>query len=64
MLSLSWLDRPGVKEFLKALSSIYDIRVFTLGIRSYAQKVLSILDPEEAFINHNVVTRDDLESNV
>jgi len=46
------------------LSSIYDIRVFTLGIRSYAQKVLSILDPEEAFINHNVVTRDDLESNV
>ena len=42
--------RPYAKDFLRALSSIADIIIFTAGIKSYADAILSLLDPNNQFI--------------
>lgn len=38
--------RPGAIEFIESLSEFADVSVFTAGIRSYAEDVLSVIDPK------------------
>jgi len=40
------LVRPGAKEFIKELTSCYEVVVFTAGIKEYADWALSFVDPE------------------
>ena len=42
--------RPYAKDFLKILSGLADIIIFTAGMKSYADPVLSLLDPNKEFI--------------
>lgn len=42
--------RPGLRDFMLKLSSIFDIGVFTLGQYEYAEAILHIIDPEETLI--------------
>jgi RNA polymerase II subunit A-like phosphatase len=38
---------------------LFDVRVFTWGLRHYAQEVVKLLDPEDKTIHSKIVTRDD-----
>ncbi|XVF25588.1 hypothetical protein REPUB_Repub13aG0224900 [Reevesia pubescens] len=47
------LKRPGVDEFLEAISKKYEVVVFTAGLKPYASLVLDILDPK-GLISHRL----------
>eukprot|EP00475_Leptophrys_vorax_P005564 TRINITY_DN13359_c0_g1_i1.p2 TRINITY_DN13359_c0_g1~~TRINITY_DN13359_c0_g1_i1.p2 ORF type:complete len:411 (+),score=122.36 TRINITY_DN13359_c0_g1_i1:24-1235(+) len=51
--------RPYAKEFIQNLGKLFDIRVFTWGLRHYAQEVVKLLDPDDKTIHSKIVTRDD-----
>lgn len=36
--------RPGIQQFLEAISPLYDIHVYTAGTREYAEKIVGKLD--------------------
>lgn len=48
--------RPGVRAFLKALSEYYDIYVYTMGTRSYADAVVNLIDPHCTMVRRPVVS--------
>nr|KJB66870.1 hypothetical protein B456_010G162000 [Gossypium raimondii] len=47
------LKRPGVDEFLEAISKKYEVLVFTAGLEPYASLLLDILDPK-GLISHRL----------
>ncbi|KAK8502337.1 hypothetical protein V6N12_002053 [Hibiscus sabdariffa] len=47
------LKRPGVDEFLEAISKKYEVVVFTAGLEPYASLLLDILDPK-GLISHRL----------
>ena len=49
--------RPHCVEFISALSSRYDIYVYTHGVRAYADAVVALIDPAHKHIKRRVVTR-------
>ncbi len=40
------LVRPGVKQFLEAMSKIYEIAIFTASVSQYADPLIDIIDKE------------------
>lgn len=51
--------RPGLQTFLEEVSALFDLHVYTMGARAYADAVVPILDPTHRFIKHRVVSRDE-----
>ncbi|KAK9025102.1 hypothetical protein V6N11_064999 [Hibiscus sabdariffa] len=47
------LKRPGVDEFLEAISKKYEVVVFTAGLEPYASLLLDVLDPK-GLISHRL----------
>lgn len=43
--------RPGAYEFLKDLSKLFEIVIFTAGNSEYANPILDILDPKRKYIS-------------
>ena len=46
--------RPFARECLSAVSSFCEVIVFTASLRSYADKVLDVLDPSHTLISHRL----------
>eukprot|EP00792_Barthelona_sp_PAP020_P008062 TRINITY_DN3193_c4_g11_i1.p1 TRINITY_DN3193_c4_g11~~TRINITY_DN3193_c4_g11_i1.p1 ORF type:complete len:396 (+),score=89.08 TRINITY_DN3193_c4_g11_i1:46-1188(+) len=46
--------RPGLTCFLKDLSKIFEIIVFTAGMQEYADIVIDRIDPDRRFIQHRL----------
>lgn len=46
--------RPGVDEFLEAVSEVYEVVIFTASLPSYANAVINLLDPERKRISHRL----------
>lgn len=49
-----FLVRPYVQTFLTAVSRYYEIVIFTASIKSYADYILDILDPDNKIIKHRL----------
>jgi RNA polymerase II subunit A small phosphatase-like protein len=47
------LTRPGLKEFLKRTSELYELVIYTASIPSYANPILDKIDPDNV-INHRL----------
>lgn len=50
--------RPHVKEFLEAMSKIYELFVYTCAKKEYAEKILDILDPQRKLFRHRLYQDD------
>jgi len=53
-LSVNIFLRPGVLEFLKAVTEIFEIFIFTASKKEYANAVLDFLDTEKKIFKHRL----------
>ncbi|KAF2671165.1 hypothetical protein BT63DRAFT_432285 [Microthyrium microscopicum] len=51
--------RPGLKEFLEEMSQIYELHIYTMGTRSYAENVARIVDPKGNIFADRILSRDE-----
>ena len=51
--------RPGLEDFLKRISTMYELHVYTMGTRAYAQNVAKIVDPGRKLFGNRVISRDE-----
>ncbi|KAJ1728486.1 CTD phosphatase Fcp1 [Coemansia sp. Benny D160-2] len=51
--------RPGLREFLETLSKLYEMHIYTMGTRSYADAVAKVIDPECKYFNGRILSRDE-----
>jgi len=46
--------RPGLMDFLKRCSERYELVLFTASKKIYADKLISLIDPDKKFIRHRM----------
>lgn len=51
--------RPGLRDFLSSAAKLYDMHVYTMGNRPYADAVSKVIDPESKLFNGRVLSRDE-----
>ncbi|GAK62072.1 uncharacterized protein PAN0_001d0269 [Moesziomyces antarcticus] len=51
--------RPGVPAILKQLSQKYQLHVYTMGTRSYANCVCKLIDPDASIFGNRILSRDE-----
>ncbi|PWN47963.1 hypothetical protein IE53DRAFT_320270 [Violaceomyces palustris] len=51
--------RPGLQSFLKDLSRKYELHVYTMGTRSYADCVCKLVDPDGSLFATRILSRDE-----
>lgn len=51
--------RPGLREFLAEVSKLYEMHVYTMASRDYAQLVTNFIDPERTIFGPRVLSRDE-----
>ncbi|KAK0550045.1 CTD phosphatase Fcp1 [Tilletia horrida] len=51
--------RPGLTAFLRQLSTLYELHVYTMGTRSYAASVCAIIDPDGTLFADRILSRDE-----
>ena len=53
--------RPFWKQFLDMMMLIYEMHIYTMGSRAYAEQIASIIDPSGEYFADRIVTRDENE---
>lgn len=51
--------RPGLEEFLKNVAEIYELHIYTMGTRAYAQHIVDIIDPTRTLFGDRILSRDE-----
>ncbi|XP_071091699.1 RNA polymerase II subunit A C-terminal domain phosphatase-like [Haliotis cracherodii] len=51
--------RPHTREFLEKISKMYELHICTFGVRMYAHTIARLLDPDERFFSHRILSRDE-----
>lgn len=51
--------RPGLKDFLEKVSHIYEMHIYTMGTRQYAEKIADIVDPGRHYFADRILSRDE-----
>ncbi|KAF2173911.1 hypothetical protein M409DRAFT_62130 [Zasmidium cellare ATCC 36951] len=51
--------RPGLREFLKTMSQYYEMHIYTMGTRAYAENIAKIVDPEHHIFGDRILSRDE-----
>ncbi|SIO73194.1 RNA polymerase II subunit A C-terminal domain phosphatase [Babesia microti strain RI] len=54
--------RPGVSEFLDAMSKYYQLYLFTMGTSEHATAALSLLDPQGKLFSNRIFSRSDSQN--
>jgi RNA polymerase II subunit A C-terminal domain phosphatase len=54
--------RPGLKGFLEAMSELYEMHVYTMGTRSYAESVCRVIDPHDKYFGGRILSRSETEN--
>ena len=52
-------QRPGLQDFLKQVSEIYELHIYTMGTRQYAKKVCEVIDKKGEFFKDRILSRDE-----
>ncbi len=51
--------RPGLREFLRKVSEMYELHVYTMGTRAYAMSIAKIVDPDKKLFGDRIISRDE-----
>jgi RNA polymerase II subunit A-like phosphatase len=51
--------RPGLRDFLAHVAELYELHVYTMGTRAYAQNIAKIVDPEHRLFGDRIISRDE-----
>ncbi|KAJ5239490.1 hypothetical protein N7468_004109 [Penicillium chermesinum] len=51
--------RPGLEEFLENVSQLYELHIYTMGTRAYAQNIADIIDPTRKLFGDRILSRDE-----
>ncbi|KAI8641304.1 hypothetical protein BD408DRAFT_483510 [Parasitella parasitica] len=51
--------RPGTIKFLKEMSKLYEMHVYTMGTRAYAKAITAVIDPSMELFQDRILTRDE-----
>ncbi|KMU79055.1 RNA polymerase 2 subunit A C-terminal domain containing protein phosphatase [Coccidioides immitis RMSCC 3703] len=51
--------RPGLEDFLRSISSLYELHIYTMGTRAYAQNIANIVDPDRKIFGDRILSRDE-----
>ncbi|KAI9680743.1 MAG: Carboxy-terminal domain (CTD) phosphatase [Caeruleum heppii] len=51
--------RPGLKDFLDNISQLYELHIYTMGTRAYAQHIAKIVDPDRKIFGDRILSRDE-----
>ncbi|CAD6571192.1 MAG: Carboxy-terminal domain (CTD) phosphatase [Tremellales sp. Tagirdzhanova-0007] len=51
--------RPGLANFLESMSRIYEMHVYTMGSRCYANAICSVIDPTGSLFGGRILSRDE-----
>lgn len=51
--------RPGLEGFLAHVAELYELHVYTMGTRAYAQNIAKIVDPEHKLFGDRIISRDE-----
>jgi TFIIF-interacting CTD phosphatase-like protein len=53
------LRRPGWKSFLQHVATKYEMHVYTMGTRAYAEQVCAAIDSDRKLFGGRILTRDE-----
>ncbi|KAF1818470.1 uncharacterized protein K489DRAFT_364866 [Dissoconium aciculare CBS 342.82] len=51
--------RPGLPEFLDTISKHYELHIYTMGTRAYAENIAKIIDPDRKLFGDRILSRDE-----
>ncbi|PVU86633.1 hypothetical protein BB561_006627 [Smittium simulii] len=51
--------RPGLLQFLKLASEIFELHIYTMGTREYAEAVAELIDPTNHYFKERILSRDE-----
>ena len=51
--------RPGLQEFLENISKLYELHIYTMGTRAYAQNIATLIDPGRKIFGERILSRDE-----
>jgi RNA polymerase II subunit A-like phosphatase len=51
--------RPGLESFLQNISEMFELHIYTMGTRAYAQHIASIIDPDRKLFGDRILSRDE-----
>jgi RNA polymerase II subunit A-like phosphatase len=51
--------RPGLAAFMEKVSEMYEMHIYTMATRSYAEHVARIVDPDRKYFGQRILSRDE-----
>lgn len=51
--------RPNLLQFLETVSQMYELHIYTMGTRAYAQHIAKIVDPDRKIFGDRILSRDE-----
>jgi RNA polymerase II subunit A-like phosphatase len=51
--------RPGLRDFLNKMADNYELHIYTMGTRAYAESVAKIIDPTGRLFGDRILSRDE-----
>ena len=51
--------RPGLEAFLERISEKYELHIYTMGTRQYAQHIAQLVDPDRKYFDDRILSRDE-----
>lgn len=51
--------RPGLQDFLESIARIYELYIYTMGTRQYAEQIAKIVDPQGKYFGDRILSRDE-----
>jgi RNA polymerase II subunit A-like phosphatase len=51
--------RPGWKNFFDQAAHLFELHIYTMGSRSYANEIVKLIDPDRVYFSDRIISRDE-----